>query len=49
MDMTYEEIGKKMFLSTRVVEVCRDSLFAEIGVKSRGSLVAYGFRNGLIS
>ena len=48
-ELTYKEIGEKMFVSPRTVESYRDSLFEKFGVKSRVSLVVFALKQGLIS
>lgn len=47
-EMSYKEIGKKMFCSTRTVESYRDSLFEKFGLKSRVGLAVYALRNGMV-
>ena len=47
-ELTYKEIGEKMFCSPRTVESYRDSLFEKLGYKTRIGLVLYGLKNGLI-
>lgn len=48
-ELSYKEIGDKMFCSGRTVESYRDSLFEKIGVKTRVGLVVYAIRNGLVT
>ena len=47
-EMSYKEIGDKLFCSGRTVESYRDSLFEKIGVKTRVGLVVYAIKHGLI-
>jgi len=47
-EMTYKEIGEKMFVSPRTVESYRDGLFEKLGLKTRVGLVLYAVRNGLV-
>jgi DNA-binding NarL/FixJ family response regulator len=46
-EMSYKEIGDKMFCSTRTIETYRDSLFEKFGLKSRVGLAVYAIKNGL--
>lgn len=46
-ELTYKEIGEKMFCSSRTVESYRDSLFEKLGVKTRVALALYAARIGL--
>ena len=46
-ELTYKEIGEKMFCSSRTVEGYRDSLFDKLGLKTRVGLVMYAIKNGL--
>lgn len=48
-DLTYKEIGDKMFCSGRTIEGYRDNLFEKFGVKSRVGLVLYALKNKLIT
>ncbi len=45
--LTYKEIGEKMFCSARTVESYRDSLFEKLGVKTRVALALYAVKIGL--
>lgn len=45
-EMSYKEIGDKMFCSTRTIETYRDSLFEKFGLKSRVGLAVYAIKNG---
>jgi DNA-binding NarL/FixJ family response regulator len=47
-EMSYKEIGEKMYCSTRTVESYRDSLFEKFGLKSRVGLAVYAIKNGWI-
>ena len=47
-ELTYREIGEKMFCSPRTVESYRDSLFEKTGLKTRVGLVIFGIKNKLI-
>lgn len=46
-ELTYKEIGEKMFCSGRTVESYRDSLFEKLGVKTRVALALYAVKTGL--
>lgn len=46
-EMTYHEIGKKMFCSGRTIESYRDSLFEKLNVKTRTALALYAVKIGL--
>jgi len=46
-EMTYKEIGEKMFCSNRTVEGYRDSLFDKLGLKTRVGLVMYAIKSGI--
>lgn len=46
-ELTYKEIGEKMFCSPRTVESYRDSLFEKLGVKTRVALALYAVKSGL--
>ena len=43
-ELTYKEIGEKMFCSPRTVESYRDSLFEKLGVKTRVALALYAVK-----
>ena len=47
-ELTYKEIGEKMFCSPRTVESYRDSLFEKLGVKTRVALALYAVKIGLV-
>jgi DNA-binding NarL/FixJ family response regulator len=46
-ELTYKEIGEKMFCSARTVESYRDSLFEKLGVKTRVALALFAVKAGL--
>jgi DNA-binding NarL/FixJ family response regulator len=46
-ELTYKEIGEKMFCSPRTVESYRDNLFEKLGVKTRVALALYAVKIGL--
>lgn len=46
-ELTYKEMGEKMFCSPRTVESYRDSLFEKLGVKTRVALALYAVKIGL--
>jgi DNA-binding NarL/FixJ family response regulator len=46
-ELTYKEIGEKMFCSPRTVESYRDSLFEKLGVKTRIALALYAVKTGI--
>jgi len=46
-ELTYKEIGGKMFCSPRTVESYRDALFEKLGVKTRVALALYAVKSGL--
>ena len=46
-EMTYKEIGEKMFCSSRTVESYRDALFEKLHVKTRVALALYAVKTGL--
>ena len=45
-EMSYKEIGEKMFCSPRTVESYRDSLFEKLELKTRVGLAVYALKNG---
>lgn len=47
-ELTYKEIGEKMFCSPRTVESYRDALFEKLHLKTRVGLVVYAIKHGLI-
>ena len=46
-ELTYKEIGEKMFCSPRTVESYRDNLFEKLGVKTRVALALYAVKTGI--
>ena len=46
-ELTYKEIGEKMFCSPRTVESYRDALFEKLGMKTRVALALYAVKIGL--
>ena len=46
-EMTYSEIGEKMFCSGRTIESYRDSLFEKLHVKTRTALALFAVKIGL--
>jgi DNA-binding NarL/FixJ family response regulator len=46
-ELTYKQIGEKMFCSARTVESYRDSLFEKLGLKTRVGLALYAVKAGL--
>jgi len=44
-EMTYKEMGEKMFCSVRTVESYRDSLFEKLDVRTRVGLAMYAVKN----
>ena len=47
-ELTYKEIGEKMFCSVRTVEGYRDALFEKLGMKTRVALALYAVKIGLV-
>lgn len=47
-ELTYKEIGEKMFCSPRTVESYRDALFEKLDLKTRVGLVVYAIKNNLL-
>ncbi|MEZ5046689.1 MAG: response regulator transcription factor [Chitinophagaceae bacterium] len=47
-ELTYKEIGQKMFVSSRTVEGYRDSLFLKLGINTRVGLVIFAMKNRLV-
>lgn len=47
-ELTYKEIGEKMYCSPRTVESYRDALFEKLGVKTRVALALYAVKIGLV-
>lgn len=46
-ELTYKEIGEKMFCSPRTVESYRDALFEKLNVKTRVALALFAVKTGL--
>ena len=46
-ELTYKEIGEKMFCSPRTVESYRDALFEKLAVRTRVALALYAAKIGL--
>lgn len=46
-ELTYKEIGEKMFCSARTIEGYRDNLFEKLGVKTRVALALYAVKTGI--
>ena len=46
-ELTYKQIGEKMFCSARTVESYRDALFEKLGMKTRVALALYAVKAGL--
>jgi DNA-binding NarL/FixJ family response regulator len=46
-ELTYKEIGEKMFCSVRTVEGYRDALFEKLAIKTRVALALYAVKTGL--
>lgn len=46
-ELTYKEIGEKMFCSPRTVESYRDALFEKLEIKTRVALALYAVKVGL--
>lgn len=47
-DLSYKEIGEKMFVSARRIEDHRNVLFEKLKLKSRVGLVMYAIKNGIV-
>ena len=46
-ELTYKEIGDKMFCSPRTVESYRDALFEKTGLRTRVGLVVFAIKHGI--
>lgn len=46
-ELTYKEIGEKMFCSHRTVESYRDALFEKLGMKTRVALALFAVKAGI--
>lgn len=49
LGFTNREIGERLFLSVRAIEVNRAKLFEKLGVESRPELVRFAIANGVIA
>jgi two-component system, NarL family, invasion response regulator UvrY len=47
-DLSYKEIGEKMYVSARTADDYRQALFTKLKVHSRVSLVIYAIKNGIV-
>jgi DNA-binding NarL/FixJ family response regulator len=47
-ELTYKEIGERMYCSPRTVEGYRDALFEKLNLKTRMGLVVYGIKHQII-
>jgi DNA-binding NarL/FixJ family response regulator len=47
-EMSYKEIGEKLFLSGRTIETYRDNLFEKLNINSRIGLAIYAIKNKLV-
>lgn len=47
-ELSYKEIGEKMYVSARTADDYRQSLFAKLNVHSRVGLVMYAIKNGIV-
>ena len=47
-ELSYKEIGEKMFVSARTADDYRQSLFTRLKVHSRVGLVMYAIKNGIV-
>ena len=48
-ELSYKEIGEKMFVSARTADDYRQSLFIKLKVHSRVGLVMYAIKNGIVT
>jgi DNA-binding NarL/FixJ family response regulator len=46
-ELTYKEIGEKMFCSSRTVESYRDALFEKLNIKTRVALALFSVKMGI--
>jgi len=46
-ELTYKEIGEKMFCSPRTVESYRDALFEKLSIKTRVALALFAVKTGI--
>ncbi|MES1218653.1 MAG: response regulator transcription factor [Bacteroidota bacterium] len=47
-ELSYKEIGEKMFVSARTADDYRQALFTKLNVHSRVGLVMYAIKNGIV-
>lgn len=47
-DLSYKEIGEKMYVSARTADDYRQALFTKLKVHSRVGLVIYAIKNGIV-
>jgi DNA-binding NarL/FixJ family response regulator len=47
-ELTYKEIGEKMFCSPRTVESYRDALFEKLNIKTRVALALFAVKSGIV-
>ncbi|MGC4035338.1 MAG: response regulator transcription factor [Chitinophagaceae bacterium] len=47
-ELSYKEIGEKMYVSARTADDYRQTLFAKLNVHSRVGLVMYAIKNGIV-
>ena len=47
-ELTYKDIGEKMFCSARTVESYRDALFEKLHVKTRVALALFAVKSGIV-
>jgi len=47
-ELSYKEIGEKMYVSARTADDYRQTLFARLNVHSRVGLVMYAIKNGIV-
>jgi len=47
-ELSYKEIGEKMYVSARTADDYRQALFARLNVHSRVGLVMYAIKNGIV-
>ena len=47
-DLSYKEIGEKMYVSARTADDYRQALFTKLKVHSRVGLAIYAIKNGIV-
>jgi DNA-binding NarL/FixJ family response regulator len=47
-ELSYKEIGEKLFLSGRTIETYRDNLFEKLNINSRIGLAIYAIKNKIV-